>query len=68
MPIIEMHLMVGRTTEQKNKVAAAITDAVTRSLECSADTVRILITEHGYEDFSVGGVTAGLRNAPKETA
>ncbi len=32
MPIIEMHMMVGRTTEQKHKVAAAVTEAVAKSL------------------------------------
>lgn len=31
MPIIEMHLMEGRTTEQKSSAAKAITDAVTSS-------------------------------------
>jgi hypothetical protein len=29
----------------------------------SASTVRILITEHGGEDFSVGGVTMAMRHA-----
>ncbi|MBK5001663.1 4-oxalocrotonate tautomerase [Pseudomonas sp. S31] len=55
MPIIEMHLLEGRTAEQKRRVAAAITEAVARSLECRADTVRILITEHGAEEFYVAG-------------
>lgn len=61
MPIIEMHLMTGRTVEQKRAVAAAITDAVCTTLGVKAETVRILVTEHGFEDFSVAGVTAGLR-------
>lgn len=68
MPILEMHLLEGRTVEQKRSAAAAITEALVGSLGVRPDQVRILITEHGYEDFSVGGVTAGLRNAPKETA
>ncbi|MDD2670569.1 MAG: tautomerase family protein, partial [Zoogloea sp.] len=28
-----MHMMVGRTTEQKNRVAAAVTEAVATSLD-----------------------------------
>lgn len=65
MPIIEMHMMVGRTTEQKNRVAAAVTEAVTRSLECSADTVRILITEHATDGFYVAGQTMAQRAAAR---
>ncbi len=63
MPIIEMHLMVGRTSEQKEKVAAAITEAVTKSLGCNAETVRILITEHAPDGFFVAGQTMAQRAA-----
>ena len=61
MPIIEMHLMAGRTVEQKRAVAAAIAEAVTRTLGVRPEQVRLLITEHSQEEFSVGGVTAGQR-------
>jgi len=61
MPIIEMHLMQGRTVEQKRAVAQAIAEAVTRTLGVRHEQVRLLITEHSFEDFSVGGVTAGRK-------
>jgi 4-oxalocrotonate tautomerase len=61
MPIIEMHLMAGRTVEQKRAVAAAVAEAVTRTLGVQPEQVRLLITEHSLEEFSVGGVTAGDR-------
>lgn len=61
MPIIEMHLMQGRTNEQKRAVAEAVAEAVTRTLGVGPETVRLLITEHTCEEFSVGGVTAGRR-------
>lgn len=67
MPIIEMHLLEGRTVEQKRRAAAAITDAVVGSLGVRPDQVRILITEHGLEDFSVGGKTAAQRAATTDT-
>jgi len=63
MPIIEMHLMEGRTVEQKCSVAEAVTEAVTRSLGVKADSVRILITEHGKEGFFVAGKTMAQRAA-----
>lgn len=61
MPIIEMHLLEGRTVEQKRRAVAAITTAVTESLDVIPEQVRILITEHGVENFSVAGKTAGER-------
>ena len=63
MPIIEMHLMQGRTTDQKRRVVAAMTEAIVRELGVPASTVRILITEHGGDDFAVGGVTMAERKA-----
>jgi len=66
MPIIEMHMIEGRTVEQKQRVAAAVTTAVAESLDCSPETVRILITEHGAEEFYVGGMTKSQRAALQE--
>jgi len=61
MPIIEMHLMQGRSVEQKRAVAEAVAEAVIRTLGVGPEQVRLLITEHSSEEFSVGGVTAGRR-------
>jgi len=68
MPIIEMHLMEGRTVEQKRRVAVAMTEAIVRELGVPAGTVRILITEHGANDFSVGGVTMAQRREAEAAA
>ena len=62
MPIIEMHLMTGHSVEQKRNVAGAVALAVQESLGVKPESIRILITEHGAEEFSVAGVTAGERN------
>ena len=62
MPIIEMHLLEGRSVEKKRKAVAAMTAALVEALEVPAETVRILITEHAAENFSVAGVTRGQRN------
>jgi 4-oxalocrotonate tautomerase len=68
MPIIEMHLMEGRTVDQKRRVAAAMTEAIVRELGVPIASVRILITEHGGNDFSVGGVTMAERRANEAKA
>ena len=59
MPIIEMHLMTGRTVEQKRRVVAAVAEATATALGVDKNTVRILITEHGLDEFAVAGVTKG---------
>jgi 4-oxalocrotonate tautomerase len=63
MPIIEMHMLEGRTAEQKSAVAAAMTAAICDSLQCPAETVRILITEHREHEFYVGGLNKAQRDA-----
>ncbi|ENQ7793640.1 tautomerase family protein [Pseudomonas aeruginosa] len=66
MPIIEMHMVEGRTSEQKSRVALAVTEAVCKSLECPAEAVRILITEHGGDEFYHAGMNMAQRAAKKE--
>ncbi|ACO79224.1 4-oxalocrotonate isomerase; LapI [Azotobacter vinelandii CA] len=66
MPIIEMHMLEGRTDEQKRRVAAAVTKAVSEALDCGAETVRILITEHREEEFYVAGLNKAQRAELRE--
>lgn len=61
MPVIEMHLMQGRTDAQKCAVAEAVTEAVVRALGVKPESVRILITEHGPKEFFVAGQTMDQR-------
>jgi len=63
MPIIEMHLMEGRTEQQKQAVALAMTEAITRTLGVKPEQVRILVTEHRPDGFYVGGQTMAQRAA-----
>ena len=61
MPIIQVNMLQGRTTEQKRKLAAGITRAVVEALSVEPEQVRVLIHELGSEDFAVGGKTAAER-------
>lgn len=63
MPIIEMHLMEGRTPQQKKKAAVAMTKALAESLEVNEESVRILITEHDKAGFFVAGMSMDERAA-----
>lgn len=55
MPIIEIHLLEGRSSEVKARAAAAITQAAAEGFGVSQDTVRILMTEHKKDEFYVAG-------------
>ena len=61
MPILEMHLIEGRSVELKRAAVAAVTNALVDTLKVRPEQVRILITEHNDENFAVGGVTVGER-------
>ncbi len=63
MPIIEFHLMEGRTVEQKQRLCAAVTRSVVETLDVSPEQVRILIHTITPEHFSVAGVTSAEKAA-----
>ncbi len=68
MPIIEMHLLEGRSSEIKARVASAITEAAAESLGVSPETVRILITEHKKDEFYVAGIAGRASDRKTVTA
>lgn len=66
MPIVQFHLLEGRTVEQKRLLARRICDTVCEVLEVAPQSVRIIINEMKREEYSVAGITAadgGLDNA-----
>ncbi len=68
MPILEMHLMKGRTEQQKSDAAKAVTDALVTSLGVKRESIRILITEHGEYDFFVSGMSMKERSLSQQAA
>ncbi len=56
MPIININLLEGRTVEQKRKLVVEITDAVVKSLNVKADTVKIILQDMAKNDYAEGGV------------
>lgn len=58
MPICQIHLMEGRTVEQKRALIASVTDAICNSLGSRPESVRIIISEMPKEHFGIAGKTA----------
>jgi len=59
MPICQIHLLEGRTVEQKRLLVAKVTEAIQESVGVKAESVRIILTEMPKEHFGIGGKTAG---------
>ncbi|PEJ53673.1 MULTISPECIES: 2-hydroxymuconate tautomerase family protein [unclassified Bacillus (in: firmicutes)] len=56
MPIIQIQLLEGRSTELKKQLMREINEVVCRTLDVQPPQVRILINEFQNENWSVGGV------------
>jgi 4-oxalocrotonate tautomerase len=55
MPMVQIEIIEGRTTDQKRAMAKEVTDAIVRSLGVKPDAVRIIIRDMKKENFAVGG-------------
>ena len=58
MPLIEIHLLEGRTDEQKRALLQAVTDAVHTSVGASLESIRVWINELHKQDYMVAGELA----------
>ncbi len=56
MPILQVEILKGRTIEQKRKMVKKVTEAITETLDCPEDAVRIIIREMEFENFASAGV------------
>jgi 4-oxalocrotonate tautomerase len=56
MPIIDVLLLEGRSSEQKQKLVTKITEAAMEALDAPRDSVRIILREVPKHHFAVGGV------------
>jgi 4-oxalocrotonate tautomerase len=55
MPLIEVHLLEGRTDEQKKALLGAITKAVQESIGSPLETIRVWIEEFSPKDYMSAG-------------
>jgi|KNS7250_AmetaT_FD_contig_21_987847_length_367_multi_4_in_0_out_0_1 4-oxalocrotonate tautomerase len=56
MPTVHIEWFAGRTQEQKEDLAAAITDAVSRIAKVPADATNIVFTDVDKSNWAKGGV------------
>lgn len=58
MPIIQVELIEGRTTEQKRLLAEKVTQAVVESIGVPAENVMIIIRDMPKENYAKAGTLA----------
>jgi 4-oxalocrotonate tautomerase len=61
MPLIEVHMLEGRTDEQKEKLLAAVTKAVHESIGAPLPSIRVWIQEISPREYMAGGELAANR-------
>ena len=59
MPLIEVHLLEGRTDEQKKALLTAITKAVNESIGAPLETIRVWIEEISPKEYMAAGMWYG---------
>lgn len=61
MPIMQVHLIQGRSEEQKSRLIEALTRAAVDTLGAPIESVRVIINEVPNTDFGIAGQTAKQR-------
>lgn len=58
MPIVQIHIIEGRTDEQKERLIEKMTQAIVEALEAPEQSVRVIITEMPKQHFGIAGKSA----------
>ncbi len=55
MPIVQIHLIEGRSDDKKRKLVDAVTKAICESVDVKPEKVRIILSEMAPNHYSVAG-------------
>jgi len=67
MPLVAIHLLEGRTDEQKKALLTAVTAAVRDSIGAPLETIRVWVQEFSPTEYMVAGVLAADRREAKSS-
>ena len=56
MPVVQVHLIQGRSVEQKRTLVKKITEAVCESVNVPPESVHVILTDMKREDYADAGV------------
>lgn len=55
MPVVNVHLLEGRSVDQKRAIAKDITDSICTHLQKDPTSVRVIFSDMKQENFAVAG-------------
>ncbi len=58
MPIAQIHILEGRTNEQKEALISEVTQAIMKALDAPQQSVRVILSEMPKQHFGIGGESA----------
>ena len=58
MPLAQIHILEGRSSDQVRTLISAVTVAIAESLGVKAENVRVIVTEVSKDHWGIGGSTA----------
>lgn len=56
MPIVQIHLIEGRSVEQKRAMVQKVTAAICETANVTPEHVKIIISDMAKHDYAIGGV------------
>jgi len=62
MPIVQVHLLEGRSSEQKKELVAEMTASICSALGVKSEQVRIILSEMARGDYAIGGVLSSEKD------
>ena len=65
MPLVEIHMLEGRTDDQKKALLTAVTSAVHDSIGAPVESIRVWVHEFSAREYMMAGVLAADKNKPK---
>ena len=69
MPVVSVHMLAGRTVDQKRRLAAEITQAMVEIAGADRQNVHVLIDEVAAENWSrAGALIADILKAESEAS
>jgi 4-oxalocrotonate tautomerase len=56
MPIVNIHLLEGRSLEKKRELVEKISHVVMETLGAKPEKVRVILSEMKHDNFAIGGI------------
>nr|WP_258393733.1 2-hydroxymuconate tautomerase family protein [Halomonas sp. SL1] len=67
MPNVNIQLIEGRSAEQKEALIEKITAACVEAIDCTPESVRIVLSDIAPQDFGLSGESVAKRRADQDT-